>query len=87
MILQPRGYNGVALESNAPLQYSHADILVLRVVCIKRFIVNSVCNNRLSHIYFGNYGSTPDIIARKCALNVLIALSNIFRLCTFCGNS
>ena len=57
------------------------------VACLKRLIVNSICTNRLSHIYVGKSVSTPDRIAIKCALNFLIALSAIFHLCTFGGTS
>ena len=87
IILNPRGTKGVALYSNGPLYYSQADILGLRVACLKRLIVNSVCVNRLSHIYFGKSGSTPASIARNWALKVLIALSALFRLWTLGGTS
>ena len=87
MIFNPRGPKGVALQPNAKLYYSQADIIGLRVACLKMLIVNSVCANRLSHIYLGKSGSTPARISRKCALNVLISLSAIFLMWTLGGTS
>ena len=41
----------------------------------------------LYHIYLGKLGSTPDRIAKKCALNIGIDLSDTFLICTFGGTS
>ena len=70
--------NGVAVKSNAPLKYYHADMLGLSVACQRRLIVSYVCTKRFSHINLGKVGYTPDSTEIKCALNVLIALSDIF---------
>ena len=72
------GPNGVDEKSNEPLKYFHADILGLSVVCRRRLIISSVCTERLSHINLGKVGSTPANTEIKCALKVLIALSDIF---------
>ena len=87
IILQPMGPNGVAVKSNAPLKYSHADMLGLSVACRMRLIVGSVVYKRLSHINLGKVGSTPSSTEIKYALNVLIARSAIYFLWTFGGTS
>ena len=55
--------------------------------CLRSLIVSSVCTNRLSHIYLGKLVSTLVRIAKKCALDVRIALSATFLICTFGGIS
>ena len=72
------GTNGVAVKSNASLKYSHADLIGLSVACQRRLIFSSVCTKRLSHINLVKVGSTPASTEIKCALKVLIALSDIF---------
>ena len=81
------GLNRVAVNSNAPLKYSHADMLGLSVACRRRLIVSSVCTKRLSHINLGKVGSTPASTEIKCALKVLIALYDICLRWTFGGIS
>ena len=77
--------SGMAEKSNRPLQYSHADMIGLRVAWRKRPRVSSAWSKSLSHMYLGKEGSTPKIMASKYNLNVRIALSNALRRWTLDG--
>ena len=50
-----------------------------------KLIVSSVWGSNLSHSWIGNFGSVKAIPASRWFLNVLIARSAAFRLCTLVG--
>ena len=65
--------SGVAEKSNVPLKYSHADMIGLRVAWRKRLRLISAFPI-FFHLYLRKEGSAPARMARRCDLNMQMAL-------------
>ena len=87
MIGLPRGYKGVALNLNGPLNFSQADMAGEMLDWQRRLRVSSVCGRIFPQSNFRDVLDTLVRIDIKWALKVYIICSAALRRCMLGGTS